>query len=297
MIKLLSYLSDESGTKPAFSVVAPSLPNFGFSSSVKKTGFGVKQYAEACHNLMLRLGYEEYVTQGGDWGFWITRVIGFMYPKACKASHVNMVPANRPTFGANPLLALEHAIRPYTKRDNLALERSEWFLNEGRGYGHIQNTKPQTLGYGLADSPLGLLAWIFEKLHDWSDSYPWTDDEILTWISIYWFSAAGPAASVRIYYESMHADVQWKSKATTWIPKVKYGLAYFPKDIYVVPKTWGRTFGDIVYESDAESGGHFAAWEAPESVAKDLRNMFGRGGGAFGVVKARSGYPVVTSRL
>jgi hypothetical protein len=152
------------------------------------------------------------------------------------------------------------------------------------------------LGYGLADSPLGLLAWIFEKLHDWSDSYPWTDDEVLTWISIYWYSTAGPTASLRIYYESMHADVQWRFKAISWIPKVKYGLAYFPKDIYAVPKTWGRTLGNIVHESNSKSGGHFAAWEAPESMANNLQNMFGRKGGAYDVVKGRSGYPVTSSR-
>ncbi|KAL8676931.1 MAG: hypothetical protein Q9224_007238, partial [Gallowayella concinna] len=199
--KILPLLSNVKDGEPAFHIVAPSLPNFGFSQGVKKKGFSVPQYAEVCHNLMLRLGYPQYVTQGGDWGTWITRTIGLLYPNACKASHINMVAGSPPSPTENPVQSLQQAVTPYTEAEQAGLDRSNWFQEQGSGYGAIQSTKPQTLGYALADSPLGLLAWIYEKLHDWTDAFPWSDDEILTWVSIYLFSTAGPAASLRIYRE------------------------------------------------------------------------------------------------
>lgn len=163
-------------------------------------------------------------------------------------------------------------------------------LREGSGYRFEQQTKPQTLGYALADSPVGILAWIYEKLHDWTDNYPWTDDEILTWVSIYIFSTAGPAANLRIYYEVSHDPQFGRDRTERYIPHVKLGLAHFPREITVVPKSWGRTMGPVVYESVNESGGHFAAWERPEAVARDLRAMFGKGGKAYGCVEGREGY-------
>lgn len=191
----------ESKNGVSFNVVAPSLPNFGWSQGCVKKGFGLVQYAETCDQLMTQLGYSKYVTQGGDWGMMITRTIGLLYPQRCLASHINMVRASPPTFGKHPILALKHALTPYSAADKRGFERSEWFLNEGSGYRLLQSTKPQTIGYAWQDSPVALLAWITEKLHDWTDNYPWTDDEILTWVSMYYFSTAGPAASARIYYE------------------------------------------------------------------------------------------------
>ena len=163
-------------------------------------------------------------------------------------------------------------------------------MKEGSGYNEIQRTKPQTLGYGLADSPVALLAWIYEKLHDWTDNYPWTDDEILTWVSIYWFSTAGPAANTRIYYEVGHATDSDRAALGKYIPHVKLGLAYFPQDLDVPPKNWGRTLGPVVFESQHPDGGHFAAHERPEALMDDLNKMFGKGGGAYGVIKGKEGY-------
>jgi len=172
--------------------------------------------------------------------------------------------------------------------EKAGITRSEWFRKEGFGYNELQSTKPQTLGYGLHDSPVALLAWIYEKLHDWTDSFPWTDDEILTWVSIYYFSTAGPAASARIYYESRHQSVMDILKS--YIPHVKLGLSYFPKDLSVPPRAWGRTRGPVVFEKVHEDGGHFAAHERPEKLAQDLIEMFGKGGGACGVVDGKAGY-------
>lgn len=290
--KLLPLLEGGDG-RPAFHIVAPSLPNFGFSSGVNTKGFGLKQYAETFHKLMLKLGYNEYVTQGGDWGFWVTRSIGLLYPEHCKASHINLILAIQPTFSENPVAAVQHAITPYNKRERDGVERNKWFNEQGFGYNLLQSTKPQTIGFALADSPIAVLAWIYEKLHEWTDSYPWTDDEILTWISIYWFSTAGPAASVRIYHEATHPDPVSGLKYQNlqkYIPGVKLGLAHFPREINIVPKTWGATLGPVCYQSEHERGGHFAAWEMPEAIAGDLQKMFGKGGPCFGVVAGKSGY-------
>ncbi|KAI9696417.1 MAG: hypothetical protein M1836_005695 [Candelina mexicana] len=295
--KVLSALTQSNSSSPSFHVVAPSLPNFGFSEGIKKRNFDLGKYAEICHKLMLTLGYKQYATQGGDWGFYITRFIGLLYPNSCRASHINMVRANPPSFLSNPLLALQHTFSPYSTRDKKGLARTDWFAQEGSGYKLLQRTKPQTIGYALADSPIALLAWIYEKLHDWTDNYPWTDDEILTWVSIYWFSTAGPAASCRIYYESMHSKDMARTKASGWIGNVKLGLAYFPRELSVVPKSWGRTLGPVCYESDNASGGHFAAWEKPEVIVKDLREMFGRKGGAYGVIKGKRGFAGTEARL
>lgn len=300
--KILELLPLGGSGTPAFDVVVPSLPNYGFSEGSKNRGFAIEQYAETCHKLMQKLGYTQYVTQGGDWGYYITRAISLLYPEYSVAQHINYDQGSSPKFGSNPLLALEHVIKPYNKREQEGFARSEWFLKEGSGYRSEQSTKPQTLGYAFADSPVALLAWIYEKLHDWTDNYPWTEDEICTWISVYWFSTAGPAANVRIYYEAIHNFGKKDNKVTRenvmqWIPNIKLGLSHFPKDLRVLPSTWTRTQGNVVFEKAHESGGHFAAWEKPEYLVADLREMFGKGGGAYGVVKGKDGYGIMKARL
>ncbi|KAF5026738.1 hypothetical protein F66182_1157 [Fusarium sp. NRRL 66182] len=284
-LKILPLLT-ESETGPSFHVVAPSLPNFGFSDGVTKRGFSIPQYAETVHKLMLKLGYDKYVTQGGDWGYPITRLVGVQYPENCMASHVNMVHATGPpAFTKTPWQYLVHLVSPYSADEKKGMSRSEWFRREGHGYAAIQTTKPSTLGFALADSPVALLAWIYEKLHDWTDNYPWTDDEILTWISIYQFSKAGPAANIRIYYEYKHTSLEQIAKAYDYVPNVPLGLSYFPRELVLPPKTWGRTLGPVVFEETHTSGGHFAAHEKPEELVQDLKKMFGENGGAFKVAQ------------
>lgn len=242
---------------------------------------------------MLDLGYPQYVTQGGDWGFYITRTMGLLYPDHVLASHINMIRAQPPSFLSQPVLALQHAVTPYSDAEKAGLQRSSWFQNEGHAYRELQATKPQTLAYAFASSPVALLAWIYEKLHDWTDEYPWTDDEILTWVSIYYFSTAGPSAHVRIYYEVKHtpsSEVATRESAQAWVDRVKLGLAYFPKELTVVPRAWGETLGRVVHQSISERGGHFAAWERPDVVSKDLQDMFGKKGALYKIVPGRSGY-------
>jgi hypothetical protein len=210
-----------------------------------------------------------------------------------------------PTLSKNPLLWLHHAITPYNAREKAGTARLEWFQKYGTGYFQVQATKPQTLGYSLVDSPIGLLAWIYEKLHDWADGYPWTEDEggcyyardcveqdsrfltVLTWVSIYVFSRGTAAASLRIYYETVqlsHRDL------STDAQKTPLGVSYFPKEFWNPPRDHVLTLGNVVFESAHTKGGHFAAHEQPDALVADLRKMFGKGGVAFGVVKGFNGY-------
>ncbi|KAH9922660.1 alpha/beta-hydrolase [Fomitopsis serialis] len=289
--KMLPLLTAGSEDHPSFHVVALSLPNFGFSEAPKKKGFGSHQYAEVCNKLMLALGYSEYVVQGGDWGYLLGKVIVSDYGhKTVKAWHTNMPVSGPPSIWTHPgrfLAFLGSLALPWSERDKAGMARTMEARSKGMGYFKEQSTQPQTLGYSLADSPAGLLAWIYEKLVRWTDSYPWTDDEVLTWISVYWFSRAGPAASVRIYYEVTGGGDPVAGGTWSSIP---LGLSYFPKEIAVVPKLWARTIGNVVHESDHERGGHFAAFERPEDLAGDVRAMFAKGGPAYGVVPGKDGY-------
>ncbi|KAJ6451639.1 Alpha/Beta hydrolase protein [Mycena sanguinolenta] len=226
-LKIVPMLSEKSVNHPSFHVVVMGLPGYGFSEGASKPGFKFPQYAEVGLKLMRSLGYEEFVTQGGDWGMPITRKIAQLYGgKHSKAWHTNLVfRAPPPTDAAHPEL---------TPKEQAWITRTEWFRNKGSGYLAEQSTQPQTLGYGLADSPVGLLAWIYEKLVNWTDNYPWTDDEVLTWVSVFWFSRAGPAASLRIYFEAtsnlsevFHSDS---------MPTIPLGVSLFPKDVMIFPK-------------------------------------------------------------
>ncbi|KAF7357442.1 Alpha beta-hydrolase [Mycena sanguinolenta] len=278
--KIVPMLSEKSGDHPSFHVVVLGLPGYGFSEGASKPGFKMPQYAEVGVKLMRSLGYEEFVTQGGDWGSLITRKIAHLYGgKHSKAWHSNIVFRMPPTGDTQPEL---------TPKEQAGLARTEWLRNKGSGYSAEQSTQPQTLGYALADSPVGLLAWIYEKLVNWTDSYPWTDDEVLTWVSIFWFSRDGPAASLRIYFETM-ASIAEVFQADS-MPTIPLGVSLFPRDLMVFPKSWPQAMGNIVFEHEHDGGGHFAAYEKPNELVDDLRQMFGRGGPAFGVVSGRSGY-------
>ncbi|KAI1434650.1 microsomal epoxide hydrolase [Xylaria sp. CBS 124048] len=306
--KILKPLTEPGdASQPAFHVVVPSLAGYGFSEGSKKRGFGLDQHGEVFHKLMLRLGYKEYATQGGDWGFLVTRAMGMRYaPVHIKAQHLNTDFYQPPTLMGSPFAFLRTLISTFvtgfSARDKKAFERTQWFRQEGSGYFSLQGTKPQTIGYALTDSPVALLAWIYEKLLDWTDKYPWTDDEVCTWVSIYWFSTAGPRAAHQLYYELAHAKdpatlQEKQAKGITssaaadisaW-QDVKVGFSHFPLDVVCLPGYWGYTFGNVVFEKQHDKGGHFAAWECPVQLVGDLREMFGANGGAKDAVKTRGG--------
>ncbi|KAF5367311.1 hypothetical protein D9757_010101 [Collybiopsis confluens] len=275
---------------PSFHVVTFSLPGYGFSEATHKRGFAADQYAEIGHKLMVALGYQEYVTQGGDWGSLISRVVAQKYGGVhCKAWHMNMPTGSPLQFRYNPLLYIQHLFSPYSAAEKAGFKRAAWFAEEGQGYFKEQATQPQTVGYSLADSPVGLLAWIYEKLVNWTDSYPWTDDEVLTWVSIYYFSRAGPAASVRIYYEVMHSERAFVQPPASK-PTIPLGISYFPKELFHSPRKFNHNLGRLVFQSEHPTGGHFAAHECPGELVNDLRKMFGKQGVAYGVVSGKNGY-------
>ncbi|RDW89650.1 hypothetical protein BP6252_01682 [Coleophoma cylindrospora] len=279
---------------PAFHVVAPSLVNFGFSSRVNKEKFGIEKHAEVYNKLMIALGYDQYVAQGGDWGSLILRGLGLNHSAHVKALHTNMAVANFPSPFKTPVRfvtslakhALSGFLPTYTPAESAMLARiTDWKDGSGKGYFAQMSTKPQTIGYSLADSPVGLLAWIYEKLVLWTDEYPWTDDEILTWVSIYYFSTAGPDAASFLYYESQNEKVDFFA----WVD-IPIGLAYLPKEVCNLPLAWAQGLGRIVHVTEADKGGHFAAYERPDVIVGDLQAMMRKGGPAFGVVESMSGY-------
>lgn len=248
----------------AFHVVAPSLPGFGFSGKPAAAGWGVERIARAWAQLMARLGYARWVAQGGDWGSAVTTAIGAQAPAGCAGIHVNM-PLGQPTPEdlANPspaelkaLAALQH----YQDRDS--------------GYSKQQSTRPQTVGYGLVDSPVGLAGWIFEKMWAWTDNQgsPFealSIDTILDNIMLYWLPATG-ASSARLYWESFARFGEGEVKLPT-------GASAFPREIIPAPRKWAeRRYTNLVYWNDLPRGGHFAAWEQPELFARELRACFAK---------------------
>ncbi|OJT15571.1 hypothetical protein TRAPUB_6318 [Trametes pubescens] len=288
--KMLPFLTAGSPDHPAFHVVAPSLPGFGFSEAPGKPGFAGPQYAEVFNKLMISLGYDEYVYQAGDLGHVVGVYIANLYGHKHLKGWLSNMPIYRvPTFFSNPLLFLEMLTAPFNATLKAQFATAQRFRTRGMGYFILQATKPQTLGYGLADSPLAVLGWIYEKLHKGVDNYPWTEDEVLEWISIYWFSRAGPGANARIYYELTSGNAHGLFEGTSWT-SVPLGLAWFHHEPVNLPRSWAHMLGKVVFESEHESGGHFAAFEKPEAIAGDLRRMFGKGGPAYGVVPGKDGY-------
>ncbi|RPD56179.1 alpha/beta-hydrolase [Lentinus tigrinus ALCF2SS1-6] len=288
--KLLPLLTAGGSDHPSFHVVAPSLPGFGFSQAPSKPGFKGPQYAEVVNKLMLALGYKEYVYQGGDWGYVLAQHVVTHYGhEHVKAWHTNMPVPKQPTLFKNPFLFMGMFFLSYDASSMKRVAHTKQQHLKGTGYFNEQATKPQTIGYSLADSPIGLLSWIYEKLILWTDEYPWTDEEVIEWISIYWFSRAGPGASTRIYYELTGGMTHDTSHGTEW-SSVPFGASYFPKEIIQLPKSWSHTIGNLVFEADHDKGGHFTAFEQPDALAGDLRKMFGKGGPAHGVVPGKNGY-------
>ncbi|KAM5341528.1 hypothetical protein ACJ41O_014559 [Fusarium nematophilum] len=275
--KILDPLAQGASRGPSFHVVAPSLIDFGFSSASKE-GFQIEHHAEAYAKLMQKLGYHQYVIQAGDAGCLVARSISKMYgPSRCKAFHTNTPVPSEPTKETHPELHARISTTPLTEAEKNGLSRAADFSQEGSGYYKLQSTKPTTIGYSLRDSPVGLLAWIYEKLHDWSDDYPWTDEEILTWVSIYYFSTPGPEAASSVYYAMEHSQPPAFAAAAGYVD-VPLGIARFSNDLLVLPKLWNQTLGPVVFESEYEKGGHFAAWERPDAIVQDLRAMFGEDG-------------------
>ena len=245
-----------------FHVVAPSLPGFGFTSCPDKAGFKHSQDSELMHKLMLRLNYKYYVVQGGDWGAQIAWTMTLMYSDSVKALHVNLVSIARPTFESEP---------EYTEFEKRSLLQHEWFDTKEFAYYMVQNSKPRTLGFAMHDSPVGMLAWMADKLFTWSDSYPWSPTELITWTLLHYFP--GPTGGFHMYRESSGTEMASGPEAGKYL-KTPTGVSAFAKEAEMVPRSWAETKANIKFWQEHDSGGHFAAFEKPDEFAKDLIRFY-----------------------
>lgn len=264
--KVIGPLTDppSHGGRPedAFHVVCPTLPGYGFSDKPTRTGWGVQRVGRAWAQLMAALGYERYGAQGGDWGAMVTTSIGQQDPEHCVGVHVNM--AICPP-GPDDLAGL-------TEREQSALDGMGHYDRWDSGYSKQQSTRPQTLGYGLADSPAGQAAWIVEKFWAWTDcgGHPenvLTRDDLLDNVMLYWLTDSG-ASSARMYWESF-------SSVGLDPVTVPSGISVFPKEIFRTSRRWAeKRFTDLRFFSEPDKGGHFAAFEQPARFVEDVRAFF-----------------------
>jgi pimeloyl-ACP methyl ester carboxylesterase len=266
LLKVIGPLTDPTAhggdAADAFHVVAPSLPGYGWSDKPTDTGWGIEKIAAAWTSLMGTLGYDRFGAQGGDWGSMVTTAIGANHADRCAGIHLNMALA----FGTPDQMG------DITEAEQSALEGMTYYQRWDSGYSKQQSTRPQTIGYGLADSPVGQCAWILEKLKAWTDcdGHPenaLTRDEMLDDITLYWLTNSA-ASSGRLYWESFDSG---------FFPDVSVptGIAVFPKEIFRTSERWARNrFKDLRHFNALDKGGHFAAWEQPETFVDEVRAFF-----------------------
>jgi pimeloyl-ACP methyl ester carboxylesterase len=273
MCKVVEPLADPArhggSAEDAFDVVVPSLPGYGFSERPHTRGMNVARIAELFLRLMREeLGYPRFGAQGGDWGSVITARLGAVYPAHLVGIHLNMDPTDLQRQDRERLGGLGDS--PELQRWRAQLQHYQ--QDEG-AYSRIQGTRPQTLAYGLTDSPVGLAGWIVEKFRAWSDcqgevEHAFTKDELLTNIMIYWVTNT-INSSMRLYYEFFHAPA-----ATPGRVEVPTGVAAFPNDIVTPVRSLAEQAYNIQHWTDMLAGGHFAALEQPAALVEDIRAFF-----------------------
>ena len=247
----------------AFHVVCPSLPGFGFSGKPTTTGWGVDRIAAAWAVLMDRLGYARYGAQGGDWGSAVTSALGAQDPTHCAGIHITLAMGSRSKVEGEP-----------TAEEARALKGIKDYADWDSGYSKQQSTRPQTVGYGLTDSPAGQAAWILEKFWAWTDCNGHPEnilgrDELLDNVMLYWVTATA-ASSARLYWESFGPGRRAALKIT-----VPTGVAVYPKEIVTPVRRWMEdTYTDIRHWREMPKGGHFAAFEQPALFVEDVRAYF-----------------------
>ena len=272
MTKIIPLLADPAShggdAADSFDVVAPSLPGFGFSDHAQERGMEVQRVAGMWNKLMTQnLGYPKFAAQGGDIGSGVTARLGFAHSDTLFGIHLTSITRPTPYMGpgSKPVTDAEQA---------LITQRDKWFADEG-GYNHIQGTKPQTLAYGLNDSPVGLAAWIVEKYRTWSDcggdvEKSYTKDELLTIVTIYWVTQT-ISSSTRMYFENQKN--LWTMEKDQKVP-APAGMAMFPQEISKPPREWGERSYDVRRWTELTSGGHFAALEEPQQLAEEVSAFF-----------------------
>jgi pimeloyl-ACP methyl ester carboxylesterase len=264
-LKVIGPLTDPTAhggsAEDAFHVVCPSLPGYGWSDQPTETGWGIPKTAAAWASLMVdELGYDRFGAQGGDWGSMVTSALGANHADHVIGIHLNMA------------IALPTSMEDLTEAETSALAGMQHYQQWDSGYSKQQSTRPQTLGYGLADSPAGQCAWILEKLWAWTDcdgdpANALTRDEMLDDITLYWLTNTA-ASSARLYWESFES-------ASLDPVSVPAGISVFPHEIFRTSERWARNrFTDLRHFSALDKGGHFAAWEQPETFVDEVRTFF-----------------------
>ncbi len=249
----------------AFHVVCPTLPGYGFSGRPTKTGWDIDTIAANWDVLMQRLGYDRYFAQGGDWGAAVTTAIGMQNLGNCQAIHLNMV-----IVEPDPA-----TMEDLTEQELSALAGMQYYQDHDSGYSKQHSTRPQTVGYGLSDSPVGQMAWILEKYWAWMDcdGHPenvLSKDELLDNIMLYWCTNSG-ASSARLYWESFN-DLNDLPRDETILPT---GCSSYPKEIFRPSRRWAeRRFKNLIHWGELDKGGHFAAFEVPETFVNEVRTCF-----------------------
>ncbi|WP_202947731.1 epoxide hydrolase family protein [Advenella kashmirensis] len=263
-VDIIDELADPKDAEtPAFHVVAPSLPGFGYSDKPTTTGWGTEKIAATWVELMGRLGYNKFVAHGGDWGGVITTILAGRFPEHVLGIHSTLAQAP-PGLTTESLTPAE---RKWT-------EQTRDFWHYRAAYAKQQATRPQTIGYALVDSPVGLLAWILDKFYEWTDSEdsPFeriSRDRILDNVTLYWLTRSG-ASAARIYYES-HDSLDPELKV-----EVPTAISIYPKDIEKCPRPWAQErYQKIVRWREPEAGGHFPSLEVPGEFVRDLREGLG----------------------
>ena len=250
----------------AFDVVCPSLPGFGFSAKPTAVGWGVERTAAAWAALLARLGYDRYGAQGGDWGSAVTARLAQHDPSHLAGIHMNM-----PVVPPSSL-----SYEDMTETEHTALASMGYYLQWESGYSKQQSTRPQTLGYGLVDSPASQCAWVVEKFWAWTDcdGHPenvLSRDELLDNVMLYWLPGTG-ASSARLYWESFEHSFNEGAADAIAVPT---GCSIFPKELIRISRRWANSrFTDIRYWNELDKGGHFAAFEQPETFVDELRSFF-----------------------
>jgi pimeloyl-ACP methyl ester carboxylesterase len=276
LVKVIGPLTDPTAhggrAEDAFDLVLPSMPGYGFSAQPKSTGWGPDRIARAWDVLMTRLGYTRYVSQGGDWGSVVADAMGRQAPAGLLGIHVNM-PATVPPEIAKALSSGEPAPAGLSPEEQAAYEQMDALYKKGSGYALMMVTRPQTLGYSLADSPVGLAAWFYDKFADWTYSggepeRSLTRDEMLDDITLYWLTNTGTSGA-RLYWENNANNF---NAVDISLPAA---ITVFPGEIYQAPRSWAeRSYHQLMYYNKVDKGGHFAAWEEPELFAAEIRAAF-----------------------
>ncbi len=256
----------------AFHLVIPSMPGYGFSGKPKGMGWNPDRIARAWAELMKRLGYTRYVAQGGDWGSPVSSAMARQAAAGLIGIHINL-PATLPPDVAAVLNAGGPAPAGLSEKERAAFASLDTFYKKYRAYGAMMGTRPQTIGYALTDSPVGLAAWMYDYNNGEPERLLHRDD-VLDDITLYWLTNTATSAA-RLYWETAGQSVLLSAAQMTAGISLPVAITVFPEEVYRAPETWARrAYRNLIYFHEADKGGHFAAWEEPQLFSEELRAAF-----------------------